>query len=29
VVTNFDCVFGPDKVNTKHEMPATMSVLKK
>ena len=30
VVSNFDAVFGPDhpdKVNTKHDMPATLSVL--
>ena len=30
-VSNFDAVFGPnhpDKVNTKHEMPTTMSMLK-
>jgi sugar lactone lactonase YvrE len=27
VVSCFDLVTGPDKVNTKHEMPATMSVL--
>lgn len=27
VVTCFDLVTGPDKVNTKHEMPSTMSVL--
>ena len=30
VVSNFDAVFGPghhDKVNTQHDMPATMSVL--
>ncbi len=27
VVTNFDCVTGPDKVNTKHDRPHTMSVL--
>ena len=30
VVSNFDAVYGPDhrdKVNTKHDMPATMSVL--
>jgi sugar lactone lactonase YvrE len=27
VVSNFDCVFGPDKVNTKHDMPATLSAL--
>jgi len=31
VVSNFDAVFGPDhpdKVNTKHEMPATLSELR-
>ena len=30
VISNFDAVFGPDhrdKVNTKHDLPATMSVL--
>ncbi len=27
VVTCFDLVTGPDKVNTKHEMPATLSEL--
>jgi len=26
-VSCFDCVVGADKVNTKHEMPATMSLL--
>jgi hypothetical protein len=28
VVSNFDTVFGPDKTNTQHDMPATLSVLK-
>lgn len=27
VVTNFDCVTGPDKVNTKHDRPYTLSAL--
>jgi sugar lactone lactonase YvrE len=27
VVTNFDCVTGPDKINTKHDRPFTMSAL--
>jgi sugar lactone lactonase YvrE len=28
VVSNFDAVMGPDKVNVKHETPAKLSVLK-
>ena len=28
LVSNFDAVMEPDKVNTKHEMPAKLSVLK-
>lgn len=28
VVSNFDAVIEPDKVNTKHESPATLSLLK-
>ena len=27
IVANFDLVTGPDKVNTKHDKPFTMSVL--
>jgi len=27
IVSCFDCVTGPDKVNTKHQMPAKMSVI--
>jgi len=27
VVSNFDAVFGPDKVSSKHESPATLSVV--
>ena len=27
VVSNFDAVTGPDKVNTKHDLPATLSAL--
>lgn len=28
VISNFDILFGPDKVNTKHDLPATLSALK-
>jgi sugar lactone lactonase YvrE len=28
IVSNFDAVMEPDKVNTKHEMPAKLSMLK-
>jgi len=28
VISNFDILFGPDKVNTKHGLPATLSALK-
>ena len=28
VVSNFDAVFGPDKVDTRHDSPATLSALK-